>query len=510
MNIHTVRLILGDQLNHKHSWFTTKDEGILYVMMEVYSELYYTTHHIQKIIGFFAAMRSFADQLRQQGHNIYYITLDDLSNKQSITANLQQICHLYQCSRIEYQMPDEYRLEQELSMLKKIYTVHCADTEHFLCTAHEWNTIFPRKKYLLETFYRAMRRKYSILMDSNDKPATGTWNYDQENRSGIKKGLQIPAPLAFDTDIQYLHQMIQKHGIPTIGTVDSQHFSWPVNRDQSLQMLDYFIAYLLPSFGTYQDAMSTKHRTLFHSRLSFALNIKLIHPLEICHAVERAWRENPEIISIAQAEGFIRQILGWREYMRCIYRAEMPAYKLLNFFDHQNSLPEWYWNGNTKMNCLHMAIKQSLEDAYAHHIQRLMITGNFSLLAGVHPDYIDAWYLGIYIDALEWVEITNTRGMSQYADGGIVGTKPYISTAQYINKMSDYCADCYYDKSLRYGHKACPFNSLHWNFYEKNRHLLNKNPRTAMMYRVLDRMEESEKGAILKQAAEYMAQIEQL
>jgi deoxyribodipyrimidine photolyase-related protein len=254
--------------------------------------------------------------------------------------------------------------------------------------------------------------------------------------------------------------------------------------------------------------MYTGDAFLFHSRLSFSLNNKMLSPLEVVEKVERYWFANQDRINIAQVEGFIRQIIGWREYMRGVYWAKMPEYATLNFFGHNRKLPEFYWSGKTKMNCLKHSIGQSLEKSYAHHIQRLMVTGNFALLAGIHPDEVDQWYLGIYIDAIEWVEITNTRGMSQFADGGIVGTKPYVSSANYIDKMSDYCKGCHYDKSLKIGEKACPFNSLYWHFYHRNEDKLAKNPRIGMAYRTLEKMKD--KSKILDQAEKYLGNLEGL
>ncbi|NIW80962.1 MAG: hypothetical protein GWN16_16515 [Calditrichae bacterium] len=267
--------------------------------------------------------------------------------------------------------------------------------------------------------------------------------------------------------------------------------------------MDFFLQQQLVNFGTYQDAMAIEHPYLFHSRLSFALNLKMLHPLEVVQKTVKYWENQRPDIHISQIEGFVRQIIGWREFMRGLYWAEMPEYEKLNYFNHQNNLPKFYWTGQTNMNCLKQTIHQSLTKAYAHHIQRLMVTGNFANLAGVHPDRVDEWYLGIYIDALQWVEITNTRGMSQYADGGKVATKPYVASANYINKMSDYCKECYYDKSKRYGERACPFNSLYWQFYVRHRNLLDDNPRVGMMYRTLDKMEKAEVKKIREQAKKY-------
>ena len=361
----------------------------------------------------------------------------------------------------------------------------------------------------MESFYRMIRRKYDILMDG-DQPLTGRWNYDAENRKKLPKTYEIPTPLSFEHDVEEFVALLNDAGVNTIGAIDSNNFIWPVNREEGIQLLDFFLENCLADFGRYQDAMTREYWSIFHSRISFALNTKMLHPLEVVRKSLDYWNDHKESIDIAQIEGFIRQIIGWREYMRGIYWAKMPEYAGLNYFEHQGPLPKWFWTGETKMACLSHAISQSLEFAYAHHIQRLMLTGNFALLAGIHPDEVDEWYLGIYIDAIEWVEITNTRGMSQYADGGIVGTKPYVSSANYIDKMGSYCKDCYYDKKIKTGPRACPFNSLYWHFYDRHRSLLSKNPRIGMAYRTWDRMDSTKKADLLSQAETYLNQLEEL
>jgi deoxyribodipyrimidine photolyase-related protein len=292
--------------------------------------------------------------------------------------------------------------------------------------------------------------------------------------------------------------------------VNPKAFIWATTREESLQLLDFFVENCLENFGNFEDAMHPSYWSIYHSRLSFSMNIKLLSPLEAVNRAVKFWEENQDRISISQIEGFVRQIIGWREYMRGIYWAKMPDYESLNYFDHNRKLPDWFWTGETKMNCLKHSIGQSLDYAYAHHIQRLMVTGNFTLLTGIHPDQVDEWYLGIYIDAIQWVEITNTRGMSQYADGGIVGSKPYVSSANYIDKMSHYCGTCFYDKSKKIGYKACPFNSLYWDFYDRHADKLSKNPRIGMAYVTWNKMQTEQKSEILKQAEIYLNDIENL
>ena len=512
-NKKTLRLILGDQLNIHHSWFNTVDETVTYVLMEVRSETDYVQHHIQKVLGVFAAMRAFAQTLQNIKHRVLYLRLNDADNLQSFDTNCEALIAKHHFTRFEYQLPDEYRVDQclkafagSLTLETKVY-----DTEHFYSTRSELKDLFAGKKsYVMETFYRYMRKKHQVLMADGNKPLHDKWNFDEENRQKLPKNHKPITPLVFENDASGIETEIKKAHIKTIGTVDSKKFLWPINRIQSLALLEFFIEHCLPQFGTYQDAMALDEWSLYHSRLSFSLNIKLLSPKEVVDKAIEAHSNRKTEIAFHQLEGFVRQIIGWREYMRGIYWLKMPEYASLNYFEHKASLPTWFWTGQTNMNCLKQAIQQSLEFAYAHHIQRLMITGNFALLAGIDPDEVDAWYLGIYIDAFEWVEITNTRGMSQFADGGIVGTKPYVSSAAYIHKMSSYCGTCSYDKSKKTGANACPFNSLYWNFYARHEQRLAKNPRIGMMYQVWNKMQPDDQAAILKQADLYLQQINEL
>lgn len=510
--IKTLRLILGDQLNVQHSWFEELDEKVHYVLMEMRQETDYVNHHIQKIIGFFSAMRSFASELKKAGHQVIYYQLDSPKNTQSLTENLSNLIKELGIKRFEYQLPDEYRLDEQLKAFCHQLSIvsEAVDTEHFLTERDELAAFFKGKKtYLMESFYRSMRKKYHIMMDGS-QPISGKWNYDKENRKKLPKDHVPTQPFLFNRDVTVIYEMIQETDIKTIGNVDPKAFLWPINRAESLELLNFFIQDCLHLFGTYQDAMTPNYWSLYHSRLSFSLNTKLLSPLEVVQTAVKYWEKNPNKITIAQIEGFVRQIIGWREYMRGIYWEKMPEYRTLNFFNNDRKLPTFFWDGQTKMNCLKHAIGQSLDYAYAHHIQRLMVTGSFTLLAGIHPDEVDEWYLGIYIDALEWVEITNTRGMSQFADGGIVGTKPYAGSANYIDKMSHYCKTCFYKKKEKVGAKACPFNSLYWHFYFRNREKLEKNPRIGMAYRTWDKMNQEKKEAIIQQAETYLANIHTL
>lgn len=507
----TLRLILGDQLNHQHSWFREKSDETVYLIAEMRQETDYVMHHIQKVASFFAAMQRFAFHLSEDGHRVIHLSLDDTSNR-SLPTIISDLSKEHGFTHFQYQLPDEYRLDKQLQdwCAESNLVTEAVDSEHFISTRNELADIFKGKKmFLMESFYRNMRKKTGVLMQGNE-PVGGKWNFDHDNRNKLDSLVVIPKQPDYQNDVSDICERIRRHGVKTFGNIQETALIWPIDRDQALSSLQYFIDQRLEHFGTYQDALSFRDEFMFHSTLSFALNVKLLHPLEVIRAAENAWVLNPDKYSINQVEGFIRQILGWREYMRGIYWLHMPAYAEMNFFGHTTPLPAWYWTGKTKMNCLKHAITQSLDYAYAHHIQRLMVTGNFALLAGIHPTELDNWYLGIYIDALDWVEITNTRGMSQFADGGIVGTKPYVSSAAYIHKMSDYCGTCHYDHKKRFGDNSCPFNSLYWHFHARNRHLLEKNPRIGMMYRTWDKMSQNDRDGLLNQADEYLSKLEEL
>ena len=512
---HTLRLILGDQLNPLHSWFATVQSEVVYVLMEIRQETDYVLHHAQKIIAIFAGMRELARQLREAGHRVHYLAIDDPANQQSLTDNLRSLITHYQPKVLEYQDPDEYRLNQQLqAFLASGPYGTCAssysiDSEHFYTQRHEAAELFAaRRQWLMETFYRHMRKRQRVLMDGADQPAGGQWNFDAENRKAWKGTPPEPPDLRPQHDHSALWATIQAAGVQSFGEPSADQFRWPINRAEALQLLDHFVTHALPHFGDYQDAMSRKAWRLFHSLLSFALNVKMLGPREVVNRVEAEWRAGR--VELAAAEGFIRQIIGWREYVRGIYWAQMPGYDQHNYFEHTMPLPEWFWSGNTRMNCLAAAIGGSLHNAHAHHIQRLMVIGNFALLAGLDVQGLHRWYLGIYIDAFEWVELPNTLGMSQFADGGLLATKPYVSSAAYIDRMSDYCKGCAYEKKQRLGEAACPFNALYWDFYQRNAAKLKNNPRIGMAYRQLEKMPAAERDAIRAQASALRARMNDL
>lgn len=523
-----LRLILGDQLNASHSWFKDKDPDTLYVLAELQQETNYVVHHVQKVCAFFAAMQQFAEALHTAGYNVLHLNLDDTQPFADLPQLLEHLFATYQIQYFEYQLPDEYRLRQQLAQFgdNLVISSHSCSTEHFYLDDHELSKYFTRgKQHRMEAFYRNMRKRFDILMHT-DQPEGGQWNFDGNNRNKLKISdlPSVPTPLLFSNDVGEILARLERHSIKTMGRAES-NLLWPVNRQQAKELLDYFCRYCLPNFGTFQDAMTSKlaqrdnnrQWSLYHSRLSFVLNSKIVSPKLVVDTVLAHYRAQKEQllstqphIDIAQVEGFIRQILGWREFVRGLYWVNMPEYASLNALSATRALPSWFWTGKTKMNCMRHAIEQSLDYAYAHHIQRLMITGNFCLLAGIDPDDVDAWYLGIYIDALEWVEMPNTRGMSQFADGGIVGSKAYAASGNYVKKMSDYCAGCQYKVAKTTEVNACPLNALYWHFMHHQQQALGNNPRNAMVYANWRKKSAEQQQAVLTRAEHCLTHIEQL
>ncbi|WP_338338310.1 cryptochrome/photolyase family protein [Xanthomonas citri pv. bilvae] len=468
---HTLRLILGDQLNAQYSWFATRDAGVVYVLMEVRQETDYVLHHAQKVLAIFAAMRAFAAGLRRAGHRVRYVTIDNASNRQSIPHNLEALMAHYRAGDLEYQAPDEWRLDEALQHWSAAQPVatRMVDSEHFLTARNEVAACFPTgSPWRMEVFYRRMRRQHRILLDAAGEPEGGRWNFDHDNRAPWPGDPPAPQDWRTTHDHSALWHTIEAAGVRSFGAPNAQALPWPLDRDEALQYLEAFIAHALPDFGRYEDAMSTRSPRLFHSLLSFALNVKMLHPREVIARAEVAWRQG------------------------------------------HAPLPHWFWDGQIGMRCLADAVGNSLANAHAHHIQRLMVIGNFALLAGLDPQALHRWYLGVYIDAFEWVELPNTVGMSQFADGGLLGSKPYISGAAYIDRMSDYCGGCRYQRKQRVGPNACPYNALYWDFLQRQRPLLGANERLALPYRQLDGMAPEMLAQVQAQAAYWRAHLEVL
>ncbi|MCV6621079.1 MAG: cryptochrome/photolyase family protein [Cellvibrionaceae bacterium] len=507
--IKKIRFIFGDQLNIQHSWFSSCDDECLYLMAEMPSELSYVQHHHQKATAFLAAMRSFADSIQNLGHELLYLDLDHCNNKTKLVDILKEVIESYQPKLLEFQEVDEYRLQGMLENIKEKakLNVQIVNSEHYFLPREDLPQYFISNKHKkMEFFYRALRKRFDILM-CDGKPEGERWNFDNENRKKLSKSdvAELPEPLIFKNEVSDISAMLERHHVATIGGKKSS-IDWPVNREQSLQLLDWFCRTCLPHFGRFQDAMSSDSPhswALYHSRLSFSLNCKMLSPAEVVNSAITHYRTSSDI-DIAQVEGFVRQILGWREFVRGIYWANMPNYKQYNFLDANRSLPSFFWDAKVDLRCLNSAIGHALERSYSHHIERLMVIGNYCLLIAANPDEVDDWYLSVYADAIEWVQLPNTRGMSQFADGGLLATKPYVASGAYINRMSDHCRSCKYNVKLASGEGACPKNSLYWSFLDRNRDKFESNHRMAMSYKNWDRKSELDKEAILLSAKSYL------
>ncbi|MDF1645672.1 MAG: cryptochrome/photolyase family protein [Legionellaceae bacterium] len=501
----TLRLILGDQLSESISsleGYNHMNDHIL--MCEVIEEATYVKHHKKKIVLIFSAMRHFAQGLQKQGMQVSYSKLDAPDNGGSFKEEVRLFIENHDIERIIVTEPSEYRvLESILSWQSEFgVAVEIRDDERFLCSRKQFSAwAHDRKQLRMEYFYREMRKQYQILMNQM-KPIGDKWNYDAENRKVPKEGLPVPATYQIKPDVitQEVMGMVAERFDDHFGELEPFHFA--VTREGALGALKSFIENRLPIFGDYQDAMLTDEPWMYHAHIGMYINIGLLLPLECIQDAEKAYQEGQAPLN--SVEGFIRQILGWREYVRGIYWLKMPEYKKANFFDVKRKLPDFYWTGETKMNCISQCVKSTRELAYAHHIQRLMVLGNFALIAGLHPDDVNEWFLIVYADAFEWVEMPNVTGMILFADGGYLGSKPYAAGGSYINKMSDYCKKCHYKVSKKNGETACPFNYLYWDFLARNRVKLQGNARLGMMYKTYDRMNDEKKQAIAQDSAAFL------
>ncbi|WP_206040780.1 cryptochrome/photolyase family protein [Roseobacter ponti] len=498
-------LVLGDQLNAGLSALREADrDRDIVVMAEVVDEASYVQHHPKKIALVFAAMRKFAKGLRDEGWTVRYSELDDTENAGSIVGELLRRAEETGADEVLATEPGEWRL---ISALKHApLKVHLLPDDRFIASHEEFETwVEGRKQLRMEYFYRDMRRKTGLMMEG-DKPAGDKWNYDHDNRKPAPDEVEFGGPMQFTPDetVEAVLDLVEARFGSHFGEL--RPFWFATTTAQARRALTHFVKHALPSFGDYQDAMLNDNRFLYHAIVSPYLNTGLLTPLEVCEAVEAAWKAGD--VPINAAEGFIRQVIGWREYVRGIYFLEGPEYPQRNGLDHSRDLPDLYWGGKTQMNCLARAVEQTREEAYAHHIQRLMVTGNFGLLAGVHPTQMHEWYLAVYADAFEWVEAPNTVGMSQFADGGVIASKPYVSSGAYINRMSDYCKNCAYSVSKKTGEGACPFNLLYWHFLDRHRDRFEGNPRMGNMYRTWDRMDADRRETVLAEAADFLKRLD--
>ena len=497
-------LILGDQLSHDIAALRRAEHGDVILMVEVMEEATYVKHHKKKIAFIFSAMRHFAEELRTRGHAVDYVTLDDPANTGHFTGEIARAITRHNAKYVVTTEAAEWRVQQMMKAWKTALDapLEILPDDRFLCTPAEFaRWAAGRKQLRMEYFYREMRRKTGLLMQG-DAPEGGKWNFDAENRKPAKADLFMPRPPRTSPDAitQDVIDLVQDRFADHFGTLTP--FWFAVDSAGAQGALEAFIDHALPRFGDYQDAMLRDERFLYHSVLSQYINVGLLDPLAVCRRVERAYHEGHAPLNAA--EGFIRQIIGWREYVRGIYWLKMPDYVGMNELGATRPLPEFYWTGETEMACLNAAVTQTREEAYAHHIQRLMITGTFALLIGANPKEVHEWYLAVYADAFEWVELPNTLGMSQFADGGLLGSKPYAASGAYIDRMSDYCGQCAYNVRQKTGKRACPFNSLYWDFIARNEDKLKGNPRLGPVYRTWQRMNDETRTAHRAGAAAFL------
>ena len=506
-----IHLVLGDQLSHSLSALADADpETSLVLMAEVMSEATYVKHHKKKIAFLFSAMRHFAEELREKGLAVRYVTLDDPQNTQSLKGELARTLADTGAASVVVTECGEWRLADEMRGWEASLgvPVEIREDDRFLCSIEnfrEWRK--GRKQLRMEYFYRDMRRRHRVLLEG-EEPVGGKWNFDAENRKPPAEGLKGPKRISHrkDTITKSVLDLVEERFTGHMGSLASFHFA--VTAAQAEMELQQFIEEILPTFGDYQDAMVKGEPYLYHSLISSYVNAGLLLPIDVIRRAEAAWFDGRAPLNAV--EGFIRQILGWREYVRGIYWTEMPDYAGLNHLVASRPLPQMYWTAKTDMACMRGAVGDTIEHAYSHHIQRLMVTGNFAMLAGIDPAQVCEWYLAVYSDAYEWVELPNTLGMALYGDGGIMASKPYAASGKYIDRMSNFCGGCRYDPKLTTGSKACPFNALYWDFLDRNTEKLARNPRLSNMYATWRRMDPFKQDAIRKHATEVLDRLDSL
>ena len=499
--------ILGDQLTRTLASLRgrTKDDTVI-LMAEMWDEATYVKHHKQKIVLVFSAMRHFAHELREDGWDVDYVELTDEDNAHSFTGEVARAIERHDPSEVHVVEAGEWRLNQAIAEWPDKFDcdVEILPDDRYLCPIADFRSWAEDRDHLtMEHFYREMRKRTGLLMQDNGKPTGGEWNYDKQNRRPPKDDMDPPDRPLFEPDeiTRECVALVEDKFADHFGSLD--RFGWPVTRKQAEKAADAFFKERIEKFGPYQDAMVHGKDDLFHSMLSTSLNLGLLDPMELCERAEQAYRD--EKAPLNSVEGFIRQILGWREYIRGFYWYNMPHLQRANALNAQRGLPEFYWTGETDMRCLADCIRSTRDNAHAHHIQRLMVLGNFALLAGINPREVQDWYLVVYADAYEWVELPNVSAMILYADGGKLATKPYAASGNYINKMSDYCKECTYSPSKKTGEGACPFNPLYWYFMNRHRDRLESNHRIGRIYANWDRMGEDRQKEYLDSAEEFLA-----
>lgn len=497
-------VVLGDQLSTELESFRSFDPELDAVWMaESAVEAEHVWSHKQRIVLFLSAMRHFRAELESRGTRVFYTELEENEDSKGLDELLEQFLEGRGVTdSILMTEPGEWRLKKAFQDLAERTSVplRMLEDTSFICAKEEFDTWAEGRKQLrMEYFYREMRKRNGILMDG-DAPAGGEWNFDSSNRASFGKGgpEAVPSPVRFEPDsiTREVIELVESKFVNHPGKLDT--FAWPVTSEEANSALEDFLRKGLADFGKYQDAMWSGEPFLNHSLLSPSLNLKLLSPREVIEAVEKEYLEGRA--PIESVEGFIRQVIGWREYVRGVYWRYMPDYVDRNAMGASEALPGFYWTGQTSLNCVRQTLDQTLEYGYAHHIQRLMVTGLFALLWGVDPKEVHRWYLSVYVDAVEWVELPNTLGMSQYADGGVMASKPYVSTGKYINRMSNYCKGCRYRPDVRTGEDACPITVLYWDYLARHEEALAGNQRMGLQLRNLKRMGPEERSGISEQA----------
>lgn len=502
-------IVLGDQLDARSAAFDGFDVARDAVWMaEVDEESTHVWSGQARIALFLSAMRHFRDELRGRGWTVHYRALEEAGNRGSLAAELAETVARQRPERLIVVEPGEWRVADALTCAAQTAQVplEVRTDRHFFATREDFAAHAKGRKQLrMEFFYREMRRRHRVLLDAAGEPEGGQWNFDHDNRGSFGAGgpgrLRAPRRFTPDATTRDVIALVERRFARHPGKL--AEFDWPVTAAEARLALEDFIAHRLERFGEFQDAMWTAEPWLYHSRLAAAMNLKLLDSREVVGAAEQAFRDGR--VPLAAAEGFIRQILGWREYVRGVYWQGMPGYVDRNALGAREALPEFYWTGDVPMACLRDALRQTLDLGYAHHIQRLMVTGLYALMLGVEPRRVHEWYLAVYVDAVEWVELPNTLGMSQYADGGVMASKPYVATGKYIQRMSNHCSGCRFDPALAHGPRACPFTTLYWDFLMRHERLLAANQRMALQVKNLARLTPAVRRQIAAQAASIRA-----
>lgn len=494
--VRTLRVVLGDQLDGSALRTLDRERDAL-LMMEVEGEATHVPSHRQRTVLFLSAMRHFALEQAGKGWRLRYVRLDDPSNTQSLDSEVRRAVEALAPARLEVVVPGDHRVAAMVRGWEASCLVEMIEDDHFLTSRKDFDAWAEgRRELVMEYFYRDQRKRLGLLMDGG-KPVGGAWNYDKENRQAFNAQPDVPSEFRARPDEvtrEVMELVASRFGDAPGGMA---HFRWPVTRQEARRALARFVETRLARFGPYEDAMWAGEAFLYHSALSASLNLKLLNPRECVEAAIDAYEAGDAPLN--SVEGFVRQLIGWREFIRGVYFREGPAYADRNALDQHGQLPALYWSGETDMACMRECVGSVVEHAYAHHIPRLMVMGNFALISGVHPKRISDWFLAMFVDGVDWVTLPNTLGMAMHADGGVVGTKPYAGSGKYIKRMSNLCDGCRYDVNKRVGEDACPFNTFYWAFLVRTRERFKGNTRMAMILKNVDRMSKGERVELTRE-----------